>query len=107
MQKNPHASIPEDMDVTSQAVHFVESISFEEIPQEALRIGTRCILDGVGLFVAGTDESSVKILAAGKIDVFVDRCLRLNEASQAHQRLENRKALGKIVLVPEAFYQGE
>ncbi|MBT8361793.1 MAG: MmgE/PrpD family protein, partial [Deltaproteobacteria bacterium] len=64
MQKNPHASIPEDMDVTSQAIQFVESITFEDIPQEALRIGTRCILDGVGLFVAGTDESSVKILAA-------------------------------------------
>ncbi|MBT8334019.1 MAG: MmgE/PrpD family protein [Deltaproteobacteria bacterium] len=64
MQKNPHASIPEDMDVTSQAIQFVESITFEDIPQEALRIGTRCILDGAGLFVAGTDESSVKILAA-------------------------------------------
>ena len=64
MQKNPHASIPKDMDVTSQASQFVESITFEDIPPEALRIGTRCLLDGVGLFVAGTDESSVKILGA-------------------------------------------
>lgn len=64
MQNNPHAAIPKDMDVTSQAVQFVESIRFEDIPQEALRIGTRCVLDGMGLCVAGTDESSVKILAS-------------------------------------------
>lgn len=49
-------------------------------------------------------ERVIEFLDAGKIDVFVDRCLRLSEASQAHQMLEKRQALGKIVLVPEAFY---
>jgi NADPH2:quinone reductase len=57
--------------------------------------------------VRKTMERVIEFLDAGKIDVFVDRCVRLSEASQAHQRLENREALGKIVLVPEPFYHGE
>lgn len=64
MQDNPYASIPKDMEVTSQAVKFVETVEFEDIPREVLLIGTRCILDGMGLLVAGTNESSVKILTS-------------------------------------------
>ena len=30
--------------------------------REALRIGTRCVLDGLGLYVAGSEEHSVKLL---------------------------------------------
>ena len=31
-------------------------------PAEALRIGTRCLLDGLGLFVAGSEEHTVQLL---------------------------------------------
>lgn len=64
MQSNPFATVPEDMDVTAQAAEFAENVRFEDIPDEAVRIGRRCILDGFGLFVAGTDEHSVQILVA-------------------------------------------
>ena len=64
MQSNPFATVPEDMDVTAHAAEFAENVSFEDIPEEAVRIGRRCILDGCGLFVAGTDEHSVQILVA-------------------------------------------
>ncbi len=64
MQSNPFANVSEDIDVTAKAAKFVENVRFEDIPDEAIRIGTRCILDGLGLFVAGTDEHSVQILVA-------------------------------------------
>jgi 2-methylcitrate dehydratase PrpD len=48
---------------TAAAAHFVQSVTFDAIPAEALRVGTRCLIDGLGLFVAGAGEDSVKILA--------------------------------------------
>jgi 2-methylcitrate dehydratase PrpD len=48
---------------TAAAAEFVENVTYNDIPAEALRIGTRCLIDGLGLFVAGSEEDSVKILA--------------------------------------------
>ena len=48
---------------TAAAAAFVASVSYDAIPAEALRIGTRCLLDGLGLFVAGSAERSAQILA--------------------------------------------
>jgi 2-methylcitrate dehydratase PrpD len=48
---------------TAAAAEFVCSITYEKLPSEAVRIGTRCIVDGLGLFAAGSEEHSVKILA--------------------------------------------
>lgn len=62
--RNIYADIPEDTDVTSAAAEFVEAVRFEDLPEEALRIGTRCVLDGLGLFVAGSDHEMVDILRA-------------------------------------------
>ena len=49
---------------TAAAAEFVEDVTFNAIPAEALRIGTRCLLDGLGLFVAGSEEHSVQLLVA-------------------------------------------
>jgi 2-methylcitrate dehydratase PrpD len=54
---------------TAAAAEFVESVTYDAIPAEALRIGTRCLIDGLGLFVAGSEEHSVKILADEAQDV--------------------------------------
>ena len=48
---------------TEAAAEFVQNITYDAVPAEALRIGTRCLIDGLGLFVAGSEEHSVKILA--------------------------------------------
>jgi 2-methylcitrate dehydratase PrpD len=48
---------------TAAAAEFVENVTYNDVPAEALRIGTRCLVDGLGLFVAGSEEHSVKILA--------------------------------------------
>ncbi|MDH3444084.1 MAG: MmgE/PrpD family protein [Deltaproteobacteria bacterium] len=60
---NVNGEIPDGLKTTAAAAEFVETVTFEAIPSEALRIGTRCLLDGLGLFVAGSEEHSVQILA--------------------------------------------
>lgn len=59
---NAFAVMPADLAVTDAAVAFLETVRFEDVPAEALRIGTRCILDALGLYVAGSEEHSVHIL---------------------------------------------
>ena len=61
-EQNTFATIPEGLKTTAAAAAFVENVSFADIPTEAIRIGTRCLLDGLGLFVAGSEEHSVRLL---------------------------------------------
>ena len=56
------AAIPVGLKATAAAAAFVENVSFDSIPAEAMRIGTRCLLDGLGLFVAGSEEQTVQLL---------------------------------------------
>ena len=75
--QNPFAKVPSSLKTTATAAEFIETVAFESIPSEALQIGTRCILDGLGLFVAGSAEQMVQILVAeaeetgGKPDALV------------------------------------
>jgi 2-methylcitrate dehydratase PrpD len=59
---NAFAVIPAGLKTTAAAAEFVENAGFNAIPAEAVRIGTRCLLDGLGLYVAGSEEHSVRIL---------------------------------------------
>ncbi|WP_413735522.1 MmgE/PrpD family protein [Sodalis sp. RH21] len=63
IQNNPFAAIPPDMAMTRDAARFVETVAFDDMPAEVLRIGTRCLLDGLALYVAGSDHECVNILA--------------------------------------------
>ena len=49
--------------ITRALCEFVETLTYEAIPAEALTVARRCILDGLGLFVAGSDEEGVVCLA--------------------------------------------
>ncbi|MEX0806169.1 MAG: MmgE/PrpD family protein [Candidatus Binatia bacterium] len=60
--QNPFATIPDGSKTTAAAAAFVENVCLKDIPAEAMRVGTRCLLDGLGLFVAGSEEHSVAIL---------------------------------------------
>jgi 2-methylcitrate dehydratase PrpD len=62
-EENSYATIPAALKTTAAAADFVERITFDAIPAEAVRIGTRCLLDGLGLFVAGSEEHTVQLLA--------------------------------------------
>ena len=61
-EQNPYASVPAGLKTTAAAASFVENVTYDAIPADALRIGTRCLLDGLGLFVAGSDEPTIKLL---------------------------------------------
>jgi 2-methylcitrate dehydratase PrpD len=54
--------VTQSTSVTAQAIDFVERTTYADLPPEALRIGRRCILDTVGLYIAGGNEVSVEIL---------------------------------------------
>ncbi len=56
------ANIAAELKTTAATAEFVEKVTFEAIPSEAIRIGTRCLLDGLGLFVAGSEEHTVQLL---------------------------------------------
>src|SRR5919109_2544573 len=60
--QNAFATIPYGLKTTAAAAAFIESVNVNDIPAEAMRIGTRCLLDGLALFVAGLEERSVRIL---------------------------------------------
>lgn len=62
-QKNAYAEMPESTRITEDAAQFIETVRFDDIPEEALRIGKRCMIDALGLYVAGSEEHSVHILA--------------------------------------------
>jgi 2-methylcitrate dehydratase PrpD len=59
---NPFATIPTGMKTTAAAAEFVENVTPNDVPAEAIKIGTRCLLDGLGLYVAGSEEDSVGLL---------------------------------------------
>jgi 2-methylcitrate dehydratase PrpD len=61
-EQNSFATIPEGLGTTAAAAAFVETVSYDAISSEALRIGIRCLLDGLGLFVAGSEEHTVQLL---------------------------------------------
>jgi 2-methylcitrate dehydratase PrpD len=60
--QNPFATIPDGLKTTAAAAAFVENVTWNDIPAEVRRIGTRCLLDGLGLYVAGSEEHSVRLL---------------------------------------------
>ena len=60
--ENSYAKVPAELKTPAAAAEFVAGVTFEMIPAEAIRIGTRCLLDGLGLFVAGSQEHTVQLL---------------------------------------------
>jgi 2-methylcitrate dehydratase PrpD len=59
-----HGDMRHGFRTTLAAAEFLERVTFAALPGEAIRIGTRCLLDGLGLFVAGSQEHSVELLVA-------------------------------------------
>ena len=49
-------------EITAAAIRFIEGTSYADLPAEALAIGRRCMVDAVGLYLAGSREHSVRIL---------------------------------------------
>lgn len=63
IQQNNFANVPQGTRLTERAAQFIESTTFARLPAEAITIGKRCLLDGLGLFVAGSDHETAAMLA--------------------------------------------
>lgn len=48
--------------VTREAAEFAFNLRYDDLPAEALRIAKRCILDGLGLILAGSTQTCTKIV---------------------------------------------
>jgi len=48
--------------ITEALADFVEKIRFEDFPREAQHIGKRCIIDGIGVILAGAAEPCARIV---------------------------------------------
>jgi 2-methylcitrate dehydratase PrpD len=59
---------PAGTEITQQALRFVETTTYADLPDEALRIGRRCILDTLGLYLAGALEPSTRILVEDALE---------------------------------------
>ncbi len=57
-----------DTNITAAALDFIEGVSFKDLPTEALRIGRRCMIDTLGLYLAGGLEHSVQMLAVDAVE---------------------------------------
>ena len=62
IQQNRYAEVPEGSRVTERAVRFIEGSGFDSVPDAAIAVGRRCLLDGLALFVAGSDHETTAIL---------------------------------------------
>lgn len=48
--------------VTKEAAEFVSKLQYEDLPSEALRIAKRCILDRLGVILAGSSQKCIEII---------------------------------------------
>jgi 2-methylcitrate dehydratase PrpD len=49
--------------ITAEVVDFASRVRYEDFPAEALHIGKRCIIDGLGVMLAGATQEAGRILA--------------------------------------------
>ena len=57
-----------DTHITADALRFIENVEYKDLPAEALRIGRRCMVDTLGLYLAGGLEPTVQMLAADVVE---------------------------------------
>ena len=83
-----------------------EVVTYEDIPQPVPK-AHEDLLMGFSLpatFPHSDNQAamaeSLDLLTANKVRLIVDQVLPLSEAAEAHARLANRGAMGKIILVP-------
>jgi 2-methylcitrate dehydratase PrpD len=54
--------------ITAAAIEFIETVGYEDLPSEALRVGKRCMVDTLGVMIAGCSEHSVHILVEDAVE---------------------------------------
>lgn len=80
-----------DARVTQEAADFAAQLQFDNLPAESLRIGKRCVLDGLGLMLAGSLQKCTRIVrdyslatcASGESTAFGSEAVKLPAAAAA------------------------
>jgi 2-methylcitrate dehydratase PrpD len=54
--------------VTAAGIEFIENVTYADLPAEALRIGRRCMVDTLGLYLAGASEPTVRLLVEDALE---------------------------------------
>ena len=54
--------------ITADAIAFIEKVSYDDLPAEALRVAKRCMVDSLGVMIAGCSEHSVHSLIEDALD---------------------------------------
>ena len=49
--------------LTRACVDFITALRFEDIPAEALRLSERCLIDGCGVMIAGSEQPIMELLS--------------------------------------------
>ena len=52
--------MPGDTKITAEAAAFAESLRYDGIPEAALKVGRRCMIDGIGQFV-NSDKQKIRL----------------------------------------------
>ncbi|MCP4327974.1 MAG: MmgE/PrpD family protein [Alphaproteobacteria bacterium] len=84
-----------DRGLTCEASEFATYLEYGDIPDAALHIARRCIVDGLGVMLAGTEQPAIEV---------ADRYLRLNGGSQ-HSRVVGDTSL-RVPAHLAAFWNG-
>ena len=48
--------------VSSSVIHFIRGVSYEDFPDEAIALAKRCMIDGLGVMLAGSTQAAGSIL---------------------------------------------
>ncbi len=59
----------QDSFVTREAAAFTARLTFHDLPAEALRIAKRCVLDGLGLILAGSGQPCTAIIRRQSLEL--------------------------------------
>jgi 2-methylcitrate dehydratase PrpD len=52
-----------DVKLTPEAVAFAAGLTYESLPPEALRIARRCVMDGLAVMLAGTEQEALHVMS--------------------------------------------
>lgn len=53
--------MPDQTSLTRDAAQFAADLRFEDIPEDALHIARRCVVDGLGVMLAGSEQPSTDV----------------------------------------------
>ncbi len=81
--------------LTREAAAFAAGLRYEDIPEDALRIARRCVIDGLGVMLAGTEQPALEV---------ADRWLRVN-GGNPHSRVVGDASL-RVPAHLAAFWNG-